>query len=70
MRSFQQQLSSILEDSAASMRDNCPAGSAMDRRKWWRSRMQLDLRMAALINSLDTELLGSWKYVAIARPSS
>ena len=37
----------------------------MQRRAWWRKRVALDLRMAALLAHLDTRWLGPWRCVPL-----
>lgn len=54
-------LAAILEDSAESMRGECPQESAEQRWAWWRARIKLDLRMAGLLKGLDEDLLGPWR---------
>ena len=55
-----QTLAGILEDSAASMKQDSPKDGAAQRKAWWKLRMGLDLRLAALLGRLDA-LLGPWR---------
>ena len=55
-----QTLAGILEDSGASMKLDCPKDGAAQRKAWWKLRMGLDLRLAALLGRLDA-LLGPWR---------
>ena len=61
-----QTLAGILEDSAASMKLDCPKDAAAQRKAWWKLRMGLDLRLAALLGRLNA-LLGPWRS-ACSRP--
>ncbi len=61
LEQFQERLQKILEDSAASMRQDSPCQSPQVRREWWRQRLKLDLRMAGLIKDLEEALLGPWR---------
>ena len=58
---YAEKLQSILEDSAASMRQDSPCESPRVRREWWRQRLKLDLRMAGLMKDLEETLLGPWR---------
>lgn len=61
----------LMSDSAASMRDVSLPGTtqpdaeaaAAQRAAWWRQRLALDERMAALLHTLDHDWLGPWRYV-------
>ena len=63
-----------MADSAASMQSTAQAGMteqsagqqqesdiAAQRMHWWRQRLQLDQRMAALLRDLDSGWLGAWR---------
>ena len=67
---------SIMDDSAASMHSVKQHGmtqlstkesqqgiTAEQRMTWWRQRLALDSRMAALLCSVDDQWLGPWRYI-------
>jgi Peptidase family C50 len=58
------ELQAILDDSAASM----VAAESTPREAWWRQRLRLDARMAALLSRLDGEWLGPWRCLLAAPP--
>ena len=50
-----------MADSTSSMKaDGSPMTSA-DKAAWWRKRLALDQRMAALLQHMDDDWLGPWK---------
>lgn len=56
-----QEFDSIIADSASSMKAEVPLLTSADKAAWWRQRLDLDRRMAALLHQLDDDWLGPWK---------
>ena len=50
-----------MADSASSMKSDAPLLTPEDKSAWWRKRLLLDQRMAALLQHLDDAWLGPWK---------
>lgn len=48
-----------------SMKADHPEENIQSRRVWWRKRVNLDLEMASLLERMESELLGPWKYVPL-----
>ena len=59
-----EEFDSIMTDSASSMKADAPLVTSADKTAWWRKRLELDQRMAALLQHLDEDWLGPWKYDA------
>ena len=59
-----EEFDSIMADSASSMKADAPLVTSADKTAWWRKRLALDQRMAALLQHLDDDWLGPWKYDA------
>ena len=57
-----EEFGSIMADSASSMTADVPLLTPADKTDWWRKRLELDQRMARLLQHLDCEWLGPWKY--------
>lgn len=55
------ELSSILEDSTDNMEASAGLTTATAKARWWKQRLALDARMAALLQQLDQEWLGPWR---------
>ena len=51
-----------MTDSASSMKADAPIVTSADKTAWWRKRLELDQRMAALLQHLDADWLGPWQY--------
>ncbi len=51
-----------MADSASSMKADAPLMTSADKTAWWRKRLELDQRMAALLQHLADDWLGPWKY--------
>lgn len=60
---YRAELEGILADSAATMAAEASkeGGSPERRRRWWKSRLALDARLATLLEHMDTDLLGPWR---------
>ncbi len=56
-----EEFDSIMADSASSMKSDAPLVTSADKTAWWRKRLELDQRMAALLQHLDEDWLGPWK---------
>eukprot|EP00775_Hariotina_reticulata_P008004 gene8004-8202_t len=56
-----QQLSGILDDSAASMQCGAAASTAEQRSSWWRQRIDQDSRLQQLLVQVDQHWLGPWR---------
>jgi hypothetical protein len=61
-------LEAILEDSAASMRGAAGLASEKDKATWWRTRLALDERLAALLQHAGRDWLGPWRCL-LAQPA-
>ncbi len=59
-----EEFDSIMTDSASSMKADAPLVTSADKTAWWCKRLELDQRMAALLQHLDDDWLGPWKYDA------
>ena len=59
-----EEFNSIMTDSASSMKADAPLVTSAEKTAWWRKRLELDQRMAALLQHLDEDWLGPWKYDA------
>ena len=57
-----EEFDSIMADSASSMKADVPLLTPADKTDWWRKRSELDQRMARLLQHLDCDWLGPWKY--------
>ena len=55
------QLNTILEKSAATMSKDHPDEDIESRRAWWHKRVALDLEVAHLLSSMESDLLGPWR---------
>jgi len=60
-----EEFDSIMADSASSMKADAPLVTLADKTAWWRKRLELDQRMATLLQHLDEDWLGPWKYNAV-----
>ena len=52
---------SIMADSASSMKAEVPLLTSADKAAWWRQRLMLDQRMAALLHHFSHDWLGPWR---------
>jgi hypothetical protein len=59
----------VLEDSTRSMK-NMATETRDQQREWWRTRVELDDSLAALLQHLGEEWLGPWKCFFIGPPAS
>ena len=50
-----------MTDNASSMKADAPLVTSADKTAWWRKRLELDQRMAVLLQHLDEDWLGPWK---------
>ncbi|KAL0042551.1 hypothetical protein WJX79_003322 [Trebouxia sp. C0005] len=64
-----EEFDSIMTDSASSMKSDAPLVTSANKTAWWRKRLELDQRMAALLQHLDEEWLGPWKVLLYGTPS-
>jgi hypothetical protein len=62
------ELNAILEESAASMRGAAELASGKDKAAWWRTRLALDERLAALLQRAGRGWLGPWRCL-LAQPA-
>jgi separase len=56
-----QELQAIQSDAASSMAASSSISSSAGRTAWWAQRVQLDQRMAALLQQMDKQWLGAWR---------
>lgn len=56
-----QEFDSIMADSTSSMKADMPLLTSADKTAWWRQRLALDERMAALLQHFSADWLGCWK---------
>lgn len=56
-----EEFDSIMADSASSMKAEVPLLTPADKAAWWRQRLLLDERMAALLHHFSHHWLGPWK---------
>jgi hypothetical protein len=56
------EMTAILAESAGSMGGHEPCDTAPQRSRWWRQRVALDARVAALLGHMDFAWLGPWRY--------
>ena len=63
------ELSAILDDSAASMAGSADLSTDKEKQGWWRARIALDERLAALLARAGRDWLGPWRCL-LAAPAS
>lgn len=60
------ELQQILDDSATSMAGSAALSSDADKGAWWRARIALDERVAALLSRVRRGWLGPWRCLLAA----
>ncbi|XP_017694149.1 PREDICTED: separin [Lepidothrix coronata] len=61
-------LSSILREFESIQREQKEANGCTDKQEWWSRRSRLDQRMKALIQNLESHVLGCWRGLLLPRP--
>ena len=64
-----EEMEKILKSSTSTMKD-LPTDTRDQQREWWRARVDIDDRLGALLNFLDSSWLGPWKCVMMGVPKN